>query len=324
MTYCLDAWGPIIPDSARWLKEKNMELVVPDISSDFACPHGHGGKLGPIGFLPPPIPNPIPPPPIPYVQRWLTSQDLTAIQQLHAGVRYFDMKIARKPFPFPGPPKSDGPIPPPFDWTFYFVNGLYSTVTVEHTFREMAKWLAEHPREVVILACKSFDVMNDDDHQKFISQLMEIFSNRLCPHTEAPPTLQDCWDNNYQVILSYADRKQAANQKLLWPEIDCWWTKRVTAKGVVDDLTNRLQTKGRGEDEFFVAGLNVTPDEQYIASHPNSSLQKMTYAAYPQLMEWIPKQQPGAGKTCVNIIAADFVDFEFIQLVININAFKKN
>ncbi|XP_063049930.1 PI-PLC X domain-containing protein 1-like [Engraulis encrasicolus] len=284
MTYCLDASGELEPNSSPELDglktlETLLQPIMPQINKDI---------------------NDV-------IKSWVTTQDLTIVQQLHAGIRYFDMRVACKP------DEEDGSRP------LYFAKMLYTTAEVEETFRQMSKWLAEHPKEVVIISCKNFDGMNSDDHQGFITQLMDIFSNKLCPNTETP-TLQDCWDKNYQVILSYADEEQAANQEFLWPwpETNYWAANQFTADGVLEYLKKRFQTEGRNAG-FFATGLNLTPDEQYVLEHPYSSLHKMASSAYPQLMQWATKQQPGAGRTCINIIAADFVDPYFTQLVININ-----
>ncbi|KAL2088196.1 hypothetical protein ACEWY4_017024 [Coilia grayii] len=269
MTYCLDTNGPLEPNAPKWLKK--LEIIFRH-----------------------------------FIKRWATTQDLTISEQLSAGVRYFDMRIACKP--------KDGQRP------LYFAHALYTTVTVEDTFKEVAEWLAKHPKEVIILSCKTFDGMNDDDHEKFIAQLKRIFSAKLCPKTDNP-TLQDCWKSKYQVIFSYADKKYASNDLDLWTEIDYWWSTkdRTTAEKVLDYLDTRLKNKGRDVDKFFVAGLNLTENEKYVLEHPYSSMRKMTYGAYPQLLDWVSQQHCGSAKTCINIIAADFVDPEFVQLVIDLN-----
>lgn len=75
-------------------------------------------------------------------------------------------------------------------------------------------------------------------------------------------------------------------------------------------------------EKFFAAGLNLTEDARYIVSHPCQSLQSMTLSSYSLLLNWVKHQCPGSGKTCFNIICADFVGAfsnEFSQLVIGLN-----
>ncbi|XP_063068030.1 PI-PLC X domain-containing protein 1-like [Engraulis encrasicolus] len=345
MAYCLDTSGDLEPDIPSWYP--NLEEVFPGVYKYI-------------------------------IKRWTSTQALSITQQLDVGVRFFDMRIAR--------------LPDEDDGTLYFAHILYTTATVLRTFRQMSKWLAEHPKEVVIISCSNFNSMSDDDHQAFITQLMEIFSHTLyafdqndlqggnsnnlpMPPTDATwwtfrtpafyvdyttdpnpnvhcialyysvlfwlqvtPTLQDCWEKNHQVILSYADQKQAANQELLWPEIDYWKANpkagdeevgygsvaEKRAEEVVEYLTNRLQKEGRDEAKFFVSGLNVTAVEYDVLGDPLGELVKWASDARPQLMQWAIKQQPGPGHNCINILAMDFVDQEFVQTVININTGKEN
>ncbi|XP_031414986.1 PI-PLC X domain-containing protein 1-like [Clupea harengus] len=240
------------------------------------------------------------------VKRWTTTQELPIIVQLNAGVRYFDLRIACKP--------------DDVTHTLYFAHVLYTEVTVEETFKDVAQWLRQHPKEVIILACSSFDGLDDDDHQKFIARLNQLFPKTLCPKTVRTPSLQLCWDQKYQVILSY-DNDAASGHQELWEKTDYWWTNhgRTSASQVIKYLDDRLQSQGR-DNTFFVAGLNLTENNSFLMTHLFSTMKSMTLAAFPELLEWVKRQRCGQGKTCINIIAADFVGVnQFAQLVIEIN-----
>ncbi|XP_031415054.1 PI-PLC X domain-containing protein 1-like [Clupea harengus] len=272
MTYCLDSSSMLEPNTQpTWLKE--LEHILP----------------GPIN---------------PFIMNWATTQELTIIEQLEAGVRYFDLRIACKP--------------DDHNHTLYFAHGLYTTVTVEETFKDVAQWLTHHPKEVIILACSTFDGLDNGDHQKFIAQLNQLFSKKLCPYTVIP-SLQLCWDQKYQVILSY-DNDAASGHQELWPKMDYWWANKTSASQVIEYLDNRLQSSGRDCSLFFVAGLNLTEDAAYVLEHLFSSMKEMTLKAYPDLLGWVKNQRCGQGKTCINIIASDFVGVnDFVQLVYQLN-----
>ncbi|XP_076158784.1 PI-PLC X domain-containing protein 1-like [Alosa pseudoharengus] len=240
------------------------------------------------------------------VKRWATTQELNIIQQLDAGVRYFDLRIACKP--------ND------VTHTLYFAHGLYTTVTVEETFNKVYQWLAGHPKEVIILACSTFSGLDAKDNQNFIAQLIQLFGKKLCPKM-VRPSLEHCWENGYQVIVSYA-HSEASNHQELWPKIDYWWSTqdRTSASKVTQYLDGRLNKSGRDDDIFFVAGLNLTENVKYVVTHPCSSMKQMTAAASGQLNNWVKRQHCGQGKDCINIIAADFVGInQFVKLVIEIN-----
>ncbi|XP_048091175.1 PI-PLC X domain-containing protein 1-like [Alosa alosa] len=272
MTYCLDGSSDLEPNASELLKilKKVFGHFVDDI-----------------------------------VERWATTQELNIIQQLDAGVRYFDLRIACKP--------ND------VTHILYFAHALYTTVTVEETFNKVHQWLAGHPKEVIILACSTFDGVDVSDHQSFIAQLIQLFGKKLCPKM-ARPSLQHCWDHGYQVILSYAHSAASGHQEL-WPEIDYWWSDqdRTSASKVIQYLDDRLKGKGQ-DDTLFMSGLNLTPNSDYVAANVLSSIKEMTLAAYPELLAWVKRQHCGQGKGCINIIAADFVGVnQFVQLVIEIN-----
>ncbi|KTG03633.1 hypothetical protein cypCar_00005427 [Cyprinus carpio] len=71
---------------------------------------------------------------------------------------------------------------------------------------------------------------------------------------------------------------------------------------------------------FFVAGLNLTTDRCFIASHPRVSLRTLTMENWNQVKKWLEDQKPGAEPTCLNIIAGDFIGpVPFCSLVITLN-----
>ncbi|XP_030638707.1 PI-PLC X domain-containing protein 1-like [Chanos chanos] len=240
----------------------------------------------------------------PCVNRWGTTQERTISSQLDSGIRFLDLRVAHK--------KKDS------NKTFYFAHGIYSLWTVKEALIDVAWWLEKHPKEVVIIALSSFDGLDSSQHQELINHLKNLFLNKLCPNWEKP-TLKTCWDHGYQVILSY-DNSCAVGHKELWPKWDYWWANKSDPTQVISYLEER-KAKGR-PDSFFVAGLNMTEDARYILLHPCRSMRIMTKKAYPILLNWVKDQCPGSGKTCINIICADFIGFSsnvFAQSVIELN-----
>ncbi len=56
------------------------------------------------------------------------------------------------------------------------------------------------------------------------------------------PSLKDCWETGYQVILSYDNR--SVDDPVLWPQIEYWWADKSDPKEVISYLYNQKQ-KGR-------------------------------------------------------------------------------
>uniref|UniRef100_UPI00398E4976 PI-PLC X domain-containing protein 1 n=1 Tax=Pristiophorus japonicus TaxID=55135 RepID=UPI00398E4976 len=257
MTYCLDLKSPIKP-SDKILNY--LDHVMPCITR-------------------------------PEIYKWCKTQESCITEQLEAGIRFFDLRIAHKPND-----TSDN---------LYFIHGIFTTVTVLETLKEFEHWLKTHPKEVVILACRYFEGMNKQQHHQLIQKIEDIFGYKMCLKTcAALVTLRNLWELDYQVIISY-DNVIANEYPNLWPGIPYWWADTYNAKSLVQYLETQKQI-GR-PDGFFVAGMNLTEDWWYIVTHLRSSLKRLTFPNYPYLSDWIKKQDPGPGKHCFNIIAGDFV-----------------
>ncbi|KAK9401888.1 PI-PLC X domain-containing protein 1 [Crotalus adamanteus] len=170
----------------------------------------------------------------PIILRWSITQDLTVLEQLDAGIRYFDFRIAHK---------SDDP-----SMKLYFVHMLYTTVEVEVVLWDILRWLKNHPWEVVVLAFRNFDGLDENHHNHLVSCIKKIFSSRLCPRNIVP-TLWNMWSSGYQVILSYDKIEQLIKHSELWPEIPYWWGNKDTAQKLIEFLAKRKQS-GRPDGLF--------------------------------------------------------------------------
>ncbi|KAJ3599070.1 hypothetical protein NHX12_033033 [Muraenolepis orangiensis] len=239
----------------------------------------------------------------PAIQRWATTQHKSIVDQLQMGIRYFDLRIARKPHDLSN--------------FLYFTHVIYTHVTVLETLASVVSWLETHPREVLILACSHFEGMSAKVHVSFIMSLKKLFGSMLCPRKEAVPTLRCLWSNRWQVLLSYEDQS-AVRYPELWPAIPYWWADQLTARGVIKYL-DWQKDMGR-PDCLFVSGLNLTADTCFMALEPNRSLWSLTQENWDQLRVWLQDQTSGGSPHSLNIIAGDFVGpIAFCPLVIALN-----
>ncbi|KAF2986440.1 hypothetical protein EK904_003704, partial [Melospiza melodia maxima] len=103
----------------------------------------------------------------PIIMKWSITQVLTVTEQLEAGVRYLDFRIAHK---------ANDP-----SMNLYFVHMVYTTVTVQDILWEILRWLETHPQEVVIIACRNFDGLTKRLHNHLVACIKEIFQCKLCP-----------------------------------------------------------------------------------------------------------------------------------------------
>ncbi|XP_029411986.1 PI-PLC X domain-containing protein 1 isoform X2 [Nannospalax galili] len=239
----------------------------------------------------------------PIVMKWSVTQALDVREQLDAGVRYLDLRIAHM---------LEGS-----EHNLHFVHMVYTSALVEDTLTEISEWLERHPREVVILACRNFEGMTDELHGYLVSCIKNIFGDMLCPRGDVP-TLRQLWARGQQVILSYEDEVSVRRHPELWPGIPYWWGNKVKPQALIQFLETM---KGCGRPGgLFVAGINLTENLGYVLAHPTASLRDMTLPNLPHLSAWVREQSPGQGARCTNIIAGDFVGADtFVSDVIALN-----
>ncbi|XP_054532936.1 PI-PLC X domain-containing protein 1 isoform X2 [Pan troglodytes] len=270
MTYCLNKKSPISHEESRLLQLLNKAL--------------------------PCITRPV-------VLKWSVTQALDVTEQLDAGVRYLDLRIAHM---LEGSEKN-----------LHFVHMVYTTALVEDTLTEISEWLERHPREVVILACRNFEGLSEDLHEYLVACIKNIFGDMLCPRGEVP-TLRQLWSRGQQVIVSYEDESSLRRHHELWPGVPYWWGNRVKTEALIRYLET-MKSCGR-PGGLFVAGINLTENLQYVLAHPSESLEKMTLPNLPRLSAWVREQCPGPGSRCTNIIAGDFIGADgFVSDVIALN-----
>uniref|UniRef100_A0A673APW9 Phosphatidylinositol-specific phospholipase C X domain-containing protein n=1 Tax=Sphaeramia orbicularis TaxID=375764 RepID=A0A673APW9_9TELE len=154
----------------------------------------------------------------------LVLQEVNIIQQLDAGVRFLDLRIARK--------KDDS------DPTrVYFYHGLY-TVT-DSVLKDINGWAVAHPTEILILALSHFENFDNSLHDGLISSIKKIFGRKL---PQQKLTLKRCWDDKTNVMVTYGDRAEVQKHPELWSNITYYYgdtmDPEVLKNKVYEDLTN--------------------------------------------------------------------------------------
>ncbi|XP_028280388.1 PI-PLC X domain-containing protein 1 [Parambassis ranga] len=236
------------------------------------------------------------------VYRWATTQQSVLSDQCDLGIRFLDLRIARKP--------AGGS-------TMFFAHGIYTLITVKEALEELAAWLDAHPKEIVIISCSHFESLTDDDHACLVEFMMWLFGGKLCSSRETP-TLRSCWSRGQQVIVSYDNQQMVLQHPELWTGIPYWYADSTDPKKVISYLEEQ---KRRGRPAgFYVTGLNLTEDAPYVLLHPFQSMRKMTMKALSLLLRWTDEQRPGPERGGVNIMCCDFVGVsQFCSLVIGLN-----
>lgn len=114
------------------------------------------------------------------------------VEQLNAGIRYFDLRIAHKQYDssnelyFTHVIYTHATVVVSTNklvWFsyFFFLLSLTFPVVLQETLQSVASWLESHPKEIIILACSHFEGLDHKRHEDFIYSLKKIFGSKLCP-----------------------------------------------------------------------------------------------------------------------------------------------
>uniref|UniRef100_A0A8C5G0Z3 PI-PLC X domain-containing protein 1-like n=1 Tax=Gouania willdenowi TaxID=441366 RepID=A0A8C5G0Z3_GOUWI len=203
----------------------------------------------------------------PCVERWATTQQTSLRRQCDLGVRFLDLRIAKKP-------KSQ---------CLFFAHGLYTLTTVKEALTELSHWLDAHKQEVLLLCCSHFESVTEQDHQDLLNFINSEFRGKICS-SQCVPTLRSCWSRGHQVIISYDDQQVALKHPELWPATPYRYADSANPHEVIAYL-NQEKLRGRPA-RFFVSGLNLTEDAAYVLLHPRQDMRKMTTKALKLLLGW--------------------------------------
>ncbi|TWW63806.1 PI-PLC X domain-containing protein 1-like [Takifugu flavidus] len=238
----------------------------------------------------------------PCVSRWATTQTSVLTDQCDLGVRFLDLRIAKKPGGFR---------------ELFFAHGIYTLITVKEALHELSIWLDAHPQEIVIISCSHFESLSDEDHMSLVEFIIRLFGQKLCSAQEAP-TLRSCWSRRQQLVVSYDDQRMALQYPQLWTGIPYWYADSSDPKKVISYL-EAMKCSGRPAT-FYVCGLNLTENAAYVLLHPLQSMKTMTRRALSLLLRWASRQRPGDQAGGVNVLCCDFVGgSQFCSLVIGLN-----
>lgn len=240
--------------------------------------------------------------------KWSTCQSKTLRQQLEGGIRYFDMRIGRKP-------QTED---------IFVMHGLYGR-KLEVDMQEMADFIKSHPKEVVLLDFNHMYEMDEPAHLSNVSMILETFGDAVCPLLDmASMTLETMWENGLQVVVFYHQSLTDKNM-MLWPGsvIPNPWPNTESLPKLLAFLEASYQNP-RPPNRFHVTQGILTPTAGYIMRHMTGSLQEvLAQKVAASMVEWIKSKK--AGRHGINICILDFVEMaDFIPTVIGLNTVVKD
>ncbi|QRV92283.1 hypothetical protein RhiJN_20301 [Ceratobasidium sp. AG-Ba] len=127
-----------------------------------------------------------------FIRNWAVTQQLSLGEQLRAGVRYFDLRIAK------------------INGSFKFTHALQSHHDIATILAPVKDFMDNHPGEVLILHCQHFYEVMKGEYDHVLAVFQSLFGNMLSPRAD----IHDVQFDNYissgrRVLLIW--RGEAAN-----------------------------------------------------------------------------------------------------------------
>jgi hypothetical protein len=219
-------------------------------------------------------------------RRLCQCQTKTMLEQLQAGVRYLDLRIARH--------AGSG--------RYYTCHGVYCA-DMSAAMKEIGTFLTNHPKEIVVLDFNHLYEM-DGHHAEFLRMVFDALGDKAASPrtTSAVSRVSEYWSRNKQAIVIYHASSDA------WK--DAPFANRVYHGGYVhspwpeandtDELRAKLGSyvDSRHDDEnrnrLFVLQGMLTPDVELIKSGlmrgDGPSTREYARLASPAVLDWCAEE----------------------------------
>jgi len=240
------------------------------------------------------------------IYNWGVTQGYSISDQLFAGIRYFDFRVAKRD-------SKHGEI--------YLLHSLFAQ-SAKEAFAEIQDFLNTHEKEVVIIDINHFYGMDAADHRRFISAILSTFGNKLATVRDFDQlTLANLWKGQERVILVYQAYYSNGRDNHLWHGIASRWLNTNSVSKAIEklDMYYKIDPMDPIDDGFWVTQGVLTPTANDIIWGVASSLRKkLALPMCRAISAWVKDKKIGKGG--INIVITDFVEENnFIGNVIGLN-----
>ena len=245
----------------------------------------------------------------PVVYNWSVTQSMTIYEQLRSGIRYLDLRVAYR--------TADK------NSEIRVLHGLFGW-TIDQVLDEVNRFVANYPKEIVILDFNHFYKMDQAAHKTLADTLDASFSKILrAPGAQGPNvTLQEMWKKKENVIVIYNETDVVDAHPHFWSPhfIHSPWPNTDDTNQLLEILKEQSEASSVSENTFQVTQAVLTPTIKTISRHVTCTLKDVLASeCNRQVTEWL-KTLRGTTSHKFNIIIADFVELSgFIPTVISLN-----
>ncbi|MFC7439603.1 phosphatidylinositol-specific phospholipase C domain-containing protein [Laceyella putida] len=263
--------------------------------------------------------------------KWSQTQQSAVKDQLHKGVRYFDLRVA------PNVWNKGWNEVNVQETNLRTLHGLYGE-PVENILYDTKRFLDTHPKEVVILDFQHFHEMTENGYLHLNRRIQDIFGSMLIPPSYgANVPLHRLWKENKRVIVLYGTdnqrykspidiRERYANdfQKWIWDRhalLRSKWPNTMDTQVLKQVLDEEVRLNQTNDDHFCVLQGVLTPQTESIIKGTinisESSLREVAGKANRVVLNGLQNDWKNQK---LNVIEVDFFDdTDLVDVMIQMN-----
>lgn len=240
-------------------------------------------------------------------ERMCKCQDMSIKDQLEAGIRYLDLRVARHE-------ESN---------EYYSCHGVFC-VNYDEILDEIANFLTANPKEIVVLDFNHFYAMDEEHHQAFSAKIVEKLDGKMAirGEVEANSPVQQYWDKGAQAVCIYHNDIYKSTDGKFWHRgvISSPWPNKNKTDELHENLQERI--KARNKDYFFVLQGILTPDgelikDEILESGGETSIKSIASRVSNRVVDWVEDEWKEENH---NIVIVDFFhDCSMVQSILNLN-----
>jgi hypothetical protein len=241
--------------------------------------------------------------------RMCKCQDLSISDQLNAGIRYLDLRVA---------------------WNesvsgFYTCHGVYC-VELKVILDQIAAFLTQHNKEIVVCDFNHFYKLDPEHHKALAALITDRLGDKMAVQGQLDPnsTVQEYWDKGVQVVAVYhEDETQKASNGKLWFRgvLHSPWPNKNQTKDLHENLAGHI--RARNKNKFFVLQGILTPDGELIkqeimeSSGTGTSIKSIARRVSGKVVDWVDDEWKSETH---NIVIVDFFEHcSVVPAIIHLN-----
>lgn len=206
------------------------------------------------------------------------TQDLSFIDQLNRGIRYFDVRLCL----------NNGRV--------FATHSLITNHTIDELTSGLDTYLAQHPKEVVILDFNHVFGFDSGTLTNYLATFYSKYQRYIVDYRNntQQSTLSEIWGSGRNLVVVLPRDFSWLNANGLpwaWPSnsIVSNWSSNVFSSTDYNTILayDFTRLNGRASDKMLVSQMQFTPDSNFITYNLSKNLEFMAYSNLAAMDKWV-------------------------------------